>query len=193
MENRDDNTYGVRCAHLLLTLDVGIVVSQQHVPVHIFIQHQSYYSPNSCHKYINGQWSFGSDNGHLTMVINNQKHSSAFVSCQHRRTGQFFYRRAELPLPEKIFWQCLTQKYIKATNANRSNRQTGRPIIVEQWIGNITKQSGIFRWEEAAGDLINTLLQLWVVLVVVTRVVAKQSEQYNHQNLCTVCAYSRTD
>ena len=76
-------------------------------------------------------------------------------------------------------------KFTKATNLNRSNRQSDRPIIVEQRIGDITKQARIFRGEEAAGNLINALLQLRVVLIVVTGVVAKQSEQSSHENPCT--------
>jgi len=48
-------------------------------------------------------------------------------------------------------------------------------IIVEQRIGYIAKESGVLRWKEAAGDFINALLQLGVVLVVVTRVVTEQN------------------
>jgi len=62
------HTYSVRCAHLFLTLDVGVVVSQQHVPDHIFTQHQIYYSRNSYHKCVNGQWLYGSEYGHLSMI-----------------------------------------------------------------------------------------------------------------------------
>jgi len=35
------NTYCVCCAHLLLTLDVGIVVGTQHVPGHISSHHHT--------------------------------------------------------------------------------------------------------------------------------------------------------
>jgi len=64
------------------------------------------------------------------------------------------------------------QQQPKMHMINRNKRQQHSLVIVEQWIGDITKQAGIFWRKEAAGDLVNALLQLCIVLVVVTRVVS---------------------
>lgn len=66
------------------------------------------------------------------------------------------------------------QQQPKKHMINRNKRQQHSLVIVEQWIGDITKQAGIFWRKEAAGDLVNALLQLCIVLVVVTRVVSTQ-------------------